>query len=218
MQDFSGSLISLARLTNLPQALSDRCDATDTDRFGRPEPFQAFCRRIFKIFRSPSGHPLSWPGSRIAALRRNNKAFRVRVKPLRKSEFACVRTIGISSIDQIHAELDSASQNFEAFSRSGGHPQFLSRQTASRQNQPVTMRSPPNFQVGFVAMFGALTIQLRKFAVRSLAKKRRAGYKRCAQECSASNTRFLIRARRFFMHAVERYGPRKMLSTQGIAW
>src|SRR2546430_11724818 len=72
-----------------------------------PEPFQAFVDTSFKVFRSTIRDPLSWPGSGIAALRRNDKAFRVRVKRFGNQQFACVRTIGRS--EEHTSELQSQS-------------------------------------------------------------------------------------------------------------
>src|SRR6266550_8418242 len=103
-----------------------------------PEPFQAFVDTSFKIFRSTIGHPLSWPGSGVAALRRNNKAFRVRIKRFGNQQFARVRTIGISSIDQVHAEFDGASQNFEGTPTvRRPSPNSFSRQTHRAKTKPV---------------------------------------------------------------------------------
>src|SRR5438874_8947434 len=103
-----------------------------------PEPFQTFVDTSFKVFRSTIRHPLSWPGSGIAALRRNNKAFRVRVKRFGNQQFACVRTIGISSIDQVHPELGSASQNFECTPTvRRPSPNSFSRQTHRAKTKSV---------------------------------------------------------------------------------
>src|SRR5262249_17511118 len=58
-------------------------------------------------------YPVSRSRSSQSAFRRDNESLRVRVKRFCNEQFACVRSVCVSGIDQIDAELDCAAQDLE---------------------------------------------------------------------------------------------------------
>src|SRR5438093_3817934 len=65
------------------------------------------------MFRSSVWHPLAGPRAGQAAFGRYNETFRIGMERLCDKQFARFRPVRIRCVDQIHAELDRASENFE---------------------------------------------------------------------------------------------------------
>src|SRR5262245_21595833 len=72
------------------------------------------------MFRPAVWHPLTRAWARETAFRRNEQSFWIRVESFGDEQFACVWTVSIGGIDQVHAELDCTPENFQRILSIGG--------------------------------------------------------------------------------------------------
>src|SRR5262249_41968365 len=72
------------------------------------------------MIRSAVWHPLARARPCETAFRRDHEPFRIRIKGFGDEQFACIRTICIGGINQIHAKIGRASENFQRVLSIGG--------------------------------------------------------------------------------------------------
>src|SRR6267378_631984 len=77
------------------------------------EALETFVDALFEIFRSSVWHPLVRAGAGVAAFRRDDEPLGVRIKRLCDQQFISFGSVRIRRVDQVCAEFDGASQNFE---------------------------------------------------------------------------------------------------------
>src|SRR5262245_2677812 len=65
------------------------------------------------MVRSTVWHPLTPAGASETAFRSDRETFRIRIKRFGDEQFACIRTVCVGGIDQIHAKFHRASENFQ---------------------------------------------------------------------------------------------------------
>src|SRR6266487_3831128 len=65
------------------------------------------------MVRSAVWHPLPGAGACEAAFGRDYEPFRIRIKRFGNEQFACVRTVCVGGVDQIHAKFHRASEKFK---------------------------------------------------------------------------------------------------------
>src|ERR1044071_5212046 len=77
------------------------------------QPSETSFESLLKMTRPAVWHPLTRARASETALRRNDQPFRIRIKRFSDKQFACVRTVCVGSVDQIHAKLYSAFEKFQ---------------------------------------------------------------------------------------------------------
>src|SRR5438552_19179156 len=74
---------------------------------------QTLIDALLEILRVTLRHPLSGSGSYLTALCRDDESFRIRIEGFCDEQFISFGSVSIGCVDQIHAEIDRAPQNFE---------------------------------------------------------------------------------------------------------
>src|SRR5215468_9444099 len=77
------------------------------------QPFETSIDCLLKVVGSTVWHPLTGAGACEPAFRSDHKPFWIRIKRLGNEQFACVWTICVGGVDQIHAKLHRVSENFQ---------------------------------------------------------------------------------------------------------
>src|SRR5438132_14397600 len=74
---------------------------------------ETFIDALLEILRVTLRHPLGGSGSYLTALCRDDESFRIRIEGFCDEQFISFGSVSIGCVDQIHAEIDRASQNLE---------------------------------------------------------------------------------------------------------
>ena len=75
------------------------------------QPLETFIYALRQALGPTVWHPLSRAGAGIAALGRDDQSFGIRMQRFRNQELVRFRPVSVGRVDQIHSELDCASQN-----------------------------------------------------------------------------------------------------------
>ena len=143
------SALPSARLANLPPAPWDRHGAIDRDRFDRALAASDFCRHIVEIFRPAVWHPLVRARPGIAAFRRDDEPFRIRIKRFCDQQFSVSGPYASAVSIKFAPSSTARRRTLRAFSLSGGQPQIPSPVSRIAPNPSrLTDKSPPMLKVG----------------------------------------------------------------------
>lgn len=109
----------------------------------QPQPPQAAVQLFAQAFGSPVGLPLAGAGPIESTLGGDDETPRVAVQRLRNQLFADVRPVGFRRVDEVHVELDRASQHGDRLVVVGGRPDLAGPRDAHRAEPEAMNRQIP---------------------------------------------------------------------------
>src|SRR5438552_11751147 len=144
---------------------------------------ETFIDTLLEIFRPTIWHPLVRAGPSVAAFRRDDEPFGIRIKRFCDKQFISFGSISIRRIDQVCTELDGASQNFErilAIRRPTPYP--LACQPHRAKSKSINRQISTDAETGVIVRRCS-----REERRRSARQKRRSACERCTKKQAAAH-------------------------------